>query len=153
MFAMEAMRLLRCRCLRQRPGEAPVPAKPPASSYSKPFNMTWTGALQQLLHKAKINCARFQLQRCSALCCSFGGHSNKPTGLPWRSHMMEMSLTHHGWAWSQIYRSSGSLLLCGKHLSDVCSHYRKIVVGMLASTIYNVFYLLHSTCILLLSYI
>lgn len=43
MFALEAIWLLRCCCLRQRPGEAPAPARPPAS-FSKPFNTTLTAA-------------------------------------------------------------------------------------------------------------
>lgn len=51
----------------------------------------------QLLPIARINAARFLLQRCLAMRCLFSGPSNK--GLPWRSQMMEMSSPHRSWAW------------------------------------------------------
>lgn len=54
---------------------------------------------QQLLPKARINGARFQLQRCLALCCLFGEPSNKLAGFPQRSQMMEMSSPQHSWVW------------------------------------------------------
>lgn len=124
MFALEAVRLLRCYCLRQRPGEAPALARPPTSSSSKPFDtaLTATASAQSQNQYCQISAA---VVFSCALCIWWTFKQihrftpEEPNDRDERrAHPLYLDLIQNS-------SSSDSLWVYEEQISDVCSHYGK----------------------------